>query len=114
MLQNIAAVERDGMDVRVLTITLEIPDSTFDTAAAVKAACTDYCTTEEGLRIYEGNCGCFNWGDFVCYVPNEICEKYGFSKHTNDIVSDLEVDWDEHLVNDDHLTSDEEECLCQM
>lgn len=103
MQQNISALERDGLNTRVVTVTLIIPDENFDTAEAVRNACTAFYKTEAGRKIYEGNCGGFNWGDFIAEVPNEICEQFGFTKLENNITSDLEVDFCEHLVNDDAL-----------
>lgn len=41
-------------------------------------------------------------------VPQEFCEKYGF-KRIDTIVSDIEVDWDEQLVDDSQIEDDDEE-----
>lgn len=106
MLKTIVAIERDGMDVRVLTLHFEVPNTQFDLKAAVKAACTEYCKTEEGKKVYEYNCNNFNWADFEMNVPQEICEKHGFKLIQSD-VADEEVDWDEELVNEDELCEDE-------
>jgi len=102
MLKNIVAIEQDGLDVRVMTITFDVPSKEFDIMAAVKAAATDYCMTEDGTKVYEHNCGEFNWADFEANVSNEFCEKYGF-KMVDSTLGDLEVDWDEHLVDDSVL-----------
>ena len=65
---------------------------------SIKLACTEYCLTDEGKRTYIRNCRCFDYGDFVAYVPNGICKKYGISKE-NDYPSELR-DADEQLVNE--------------
>ena len=108
MRRIITAIERDGMDIRILTLVFEVPDNDFNLEQAVRKACTAYCKTEEGKAVYEGNCQSFNWADFEAEVPNEICQQFGFQKIDSD-VDTIEVNWDEHLVNDDELESDEEE-----
>ena len=109
-IKTIAAIERDGMDVRVLTMTMEIlTDEGNDLKQAVRKACSEYLRTISGIDVYHANCECFNWGDFVQEVPNEICEKYGFRK-VQDAISDEYVDWDEQLVDglDDSVDALEE------
>lgn len=107
MLQTIIALEHDGLDVRVLALNFEIPSKDFDLKAAIKAACTEYCQTEEGRATYEYNCSSFNWADFAMSVPAEICEKHGFKVIQSDVADEV-VDWDEELVNDDDIPSDDE------
>ena len=112
MLRTITAIERDGWDLRTLTIVFEVPDEAFDLVEAVKKASTEYCLTENGRATYEYNCHSFNWADFVMSVPNSICEKYGFKVVVDGILSDIEVNWDEELVDssqfDDEENVDEE------
>ena len=76
--------------------------------AAVKAACTEYCKTSEGIATYRYNCDSFNWADFAMSVPEEICEKHGFKLVRSD-VSDDDVDWDEQLVNSDEIPNEEDD-----
>lgn len=102
---TIVATEHDGLDVRVLVINARIIDGdprTFDLKGAVRKAVHEFLCTKGGKEIYDCNCGGFNWADFEPYVPNEICRKYGFEK-LDSAVSDLEVDWDEHLADDEAL-----------
>lgn len=40
-------------------------------------------------------------------VPQEFCKKYGF-KRIDSAVSDIEVDWDEQLVDDSQIVDDDE------
>ena len=108
MLRTIVAIERDGMDVRVLALNFEVPNADFDLKAAVKAACTEYCNTEAGRRTYAYNCNSFNWADFAMSVPAEICEKHGF-KLVQSGVADEDVDWDEELVDD--IETEEDACI---
>lgn len=109
MLRNVVAVERDGWDIRTLTIVFEVPDEAFDLVEAVKKAATEYCLTEDGRATYRYNCHSFNWADFAMSVPNEICEKHGFKKVVDGILSDLKVNWDEELVDDSQIEEDEDE-----
>lgn len=112
MLRTIVAIERDGMDVRVLALNFEVPNAEFDFKAAVKAACTEYCQTEEGRATYEYNCSSFNWADFAMSVPAEICKKHGFELIRSD-VADEDVDWDEELVNPNDVYEDDEDEKCK-
>lgn len=98
MIRTINAIEHDGLKERMLTMLFDVPDEEFDLISAVKAAAKEYCMTEDGLKTYIGNCSSFNWADFECYVPNEICMKYGFRK-INGSLSDISVNWDEQLVD---------------
>lgn len=100
MLRNVVAIERDGLDFRALTILFEVPDEKFNLEEAVKKAATDYCLTKEGRKTYDYNCSWFNWADFDLNVPNSFCEKYGFRKVTDGTLSDIIVNWDDHLVDD--------------
>ena len=99
MKYTISATEHDGFDTRTMSIELEVFKEDIDVLDAIKEACREYTTTENGLKTYIGNCDCFNWADFDMYVPNEICEKYGFRKIKSD-VSNIDVNWDEQLVDD--------------
>lgn len=96
---NITAIERDGWSVRTLAIRFEVLDNKLDATnirSSVKKAVKEYLTTAEGKETINRNCGCFNWGDVVTNLPNEICEKYGFRWEDSEI-SDVIVDWDENL-----------------
>ena len=105
MLKQIVALDRDGLDTRIVVITVNV-DEGVDVEKAIKAACTEYCKTEEGRKTYEGNCNCFNWGDFDTYVPNDICRKHGFSKAGLEIQAE-EVDFNEQLVDEYDIIGDE-------
>jgi hypothetical protein len=102
MLRTVVAIERDAMDVRVLTLQFDVPDAKFDLKDAVCKASTDYCKTPDGKKIYDYNCSYFNLADFAMSVPQEFCERYGF-KRIDSVVSDIEIDWDEQLVDDSQL-----------
>ena len=105
--RTVTAIERDGLNTRVVNIQLYVFKDGLNTHDAIVAACTDYCKTEEGRKTYEGNCCSFNWGDFEAYVPNDICKKYGFIKVDTDIQSE-EVNFDEQLVDESDIFGDEE------
>lgn len=108
MLKTIVAIEQDGMEVRALALNFDVPSEDFDLKAAVKAACTEYCKTPEGLETYRYNCNHFNWADFAMSVPAEFCEKHGF-KFVQSNVSDEDVNWDEQLVDDDEIPNEEDD-----
>ena len=112
MLRTIVAIEREGLDIRVLALNFEVPNKDFDIKAAVKAACTEYCQTEAGRKTYEYNCSSFNWADFAMSVPAEICEKHGFKLIQSDVF-DEEVDWDEELVDECTLCTCDDEAECE-
>lgn len=101
-MQTIIVLERDGLDVRAISIRLDTKLSGAELRRAVVKACTEYVQTDEGKKVYGYNCGSFNWADMAVNVPNEICSKYGFTK-CEDETADMVVDWDEHLVNDDDI-----------
>lgn len=93
----IIAKDQNGLDIRFLILVLEGDDG-IDIMDAVKKACEEYCSTEEGKETLDYNCGCFNWADFEMHVPDEICEKHGFRKICSDVSMD-EVDWNEQLID---------------
>ncbi len=99
MLRTVVAVERDGFDIRTLTLRFDVPSEDFNLANAVRKAATDYCKTEQGRNTFECNRSCFNWADFDMFVPQEFCERYGFRK-LDAVLSDIEVDLDEQLVDE--------------
>lgn len=102
--RNIIAIEYDGRDVQALMIELSIlsNDPSFDIRKAVKDACVEFARTPDGRKAYEDNCGSFNWGDFVAYVPDEICRNHGFER-IMDTLSQIKVDFNEQLVAEDDL-----------
>lgn len=109
MLRNIVAVRRDGFDVKILTIIVDVPSFDFDLKAAVEAAATDYVKTPEGRRAYEGNHSEMNWADFSWSVPNSFCEKHGFKRIETAVLEDLFVNWDEDLVDEGQVYEDDDE-----
>lgn len=106
MLRTIVAIERDGLDIRTLNMTFEVPNEQFDLIGAIKKAATDYCKTEMGKQVYAYNCHYFNWADFEMNVPDEFCEKHGFKRIYSNL-SDLEVNWDEDLVDETEILGED-------
>lgn len=103
-LKTIVATDQDGLDVHTLVITLEVIYHNIDIEQAVMDACKEYCQTEDGKRTYcDCNCCNFNWGDFVTYVPNSICERHGFKIYDMDYVEELQVDFNQQLVDEDDI-----------
>lgn len=110
-IQIITAIERDGFDMRLLTVLFEVlsADEHYDLLTAIKAAVTEWCCTEEGHGEFEYNRGCFNLADLVnSAIPTDLCRKHGFAI-MDSAMSDKEIDWDEPLVDEceveDHLES---------
>jgi len=97
MLHTIAAIIHDPKYPSASIITLESTSDDLDIIKAVKDACNEHCRTEGGKRDLEATCGDFNWGDFITYVPNEICERHGF-RYVN-TVDTITVDHDELLID---------------
>lgn len=105
-IMTIVATQRDGTDTRTLTLTirrmLNGDPRTFDAKGAVREAVHEYLCTKDGKAVYDHNCESFNWADFESDVPNEICRRHGFEKIESS-VSEIQVDWDEHLADDEAL-----------
>ena len=108
MIKTIIALEQDGFDTRVLVLNFDVPNKEFNLKAAVEAAAVEYCQTVEGRETYEGNCGCFNWGDFDAHVTDEICQKHGFRKLAAES-SDEIVNFDEQLVGESEIYPEEDD-----
>lgn len=89
-------VENDERDI---CFTVEAKnDIPFGIMEACRRAACEYLSTPEGMDIYEGNCDSFTWADFEAYVPDEICEKYGF-RVIRDNAHILSVDGEEQLTH---------------
>lgn len=103
-IQTITAIERDGLNIRTLTIICKVlkPKPDFNLQEAIKQAIRQYLHTPDGKNIYIYNGECFNWADFATNVPNEINKLYGFEK-IESVLNDIVVDWDEHLADDADL-----------
>lgn len=97
-IRTIVAIEQGRYTPQVLVLNFEVPNVEFDLIAAVKAACKEYCQTEDGKRVLADNFDYFNWGDFDKFVPDCICRRYGFLKLPKE-VSDTLVHFEEHLVS---------------
>lgn len=98
-IQNITAIEQDGLNVRTITITCKILNHNIDLKQAIKHAVTQYLKTPDGQHTYEYNCGCFNYADFATNVPNEINKEHGF-EIIEPTLSDIIVNWDENLADE--------------
>ena len=84
-------------DERNISFIVDAQDGVDVMEACRRAAC-EYLSTPEGMDIYEGNCDSFTWADFEAYIPDEICEKYGF-RVVRDNVHILSVDGEEQLTH---------------
>lgn len=77
---TITAVENNGKGYSVVLISLKILKEGIDAVEACKAAAREYVATQEGVNVYGLKRESFNWTDFNTFVPNSVCEKYGFIK----------------------------------
>lgn len=109
MLRHIIYIREDGRRAMRGTILFEVPNKDFDLCAAVSAAATDYAKTPDGLELYENNSRELNWADFDVHVPNEFCEKYGFRKVKGNVLPNIEVNWDEDLVDESKIYDEDYE-----
>ena len=105
MLKIIVATEADGLDITNLVMVLDVDSKDINIEQAVLNACKEYCLTDEGKRTFEGNCNCFNWGDFDTYVPNEICQRHGFRKVESNVAE--EFNFDQQLVDEYEIFPEE-------
>ena len=107
MIKVIPVVDQDGLNVKVMVLSIDVDDG-VDVYKAVQAACTEYCKTAEGKKTYEGNCNSFNWGDFEAYVPNSICGNHGIRK-IDSFMCENEIDFNQQLVDESEIFPEEDE-----
>lgn len=107
MLKIIALTEKDCLNSRFFVLGVDVKDENLDIEKAARDACKEYCLTEEGKQVYEGNCNNFNWGDFDIYVPDKICEKHGFKKVFLNMAG--EFNFDEQFVDENDIFLEEDE-----
>lgn len=104
MRYTITATDRDGFETYTTVINLDVFRKDVDIVEACKEAAREYVSTKEGLQVYIEHCEWFNWADFDVYVPNKICEKYGFRKIDSDAVN-IDVILDEQLAEPTFLVT---------
>lgn len=78
-------------------IFVEVIDESIDVLEAIKLVVKDFINTKEGRTIYEDNNNEFNWGDFIRFIPNPMCEKYGFKKIN---LEEIEANFYEELYDE--------------
>lgn len=100
--------DNHGLDTRYSSFTINARHemTTEDVIDAIRKASTEYCQTEEGRKVYSGNCHNFNIGDFDAYVTNELCQKYGIQKVESNTASYF-MDFNEQLVNETDILEEE-------
>ena len=96
----IIATDQDGLNNRKLKDAAAIRQ-------AITAAVKEFCQTEDGKKIYEGNCNNFNWGDLDAYLPETILNKYGLYKSDDTSKDILKVDFNEQLVSETDVFEEE-------
>ena len=93
----------DSQEALVLTFMTE--EDNINLEEAIKNACKEYCRTEEGKKVYSGNCHSFNWGDLDLYVPAAICRKHGF--YIVQSYNAVSGDFNEQLVTESDIFPEE-------
>ena len=99
-------VQAYGKEPRSFSLLLEITSNKIKTPKnlkeAIRAACTEYVTTEQGKKIYNYNHKHFNWDDFkTSSLPESLCAKYGFRKiPVPKTEMNFIVNWDDELPNE--------------
>lgn len=76
----LVAKECVGLEENILIIPLQVENLNISVEELVVKATKEFLNTEDGEKALEETCGNFNYVDFDMYVPNSICEKYGFRK----------------------------------
>ncbi len=80
----------------------------LDVVQACKDAALEFVKTDEGRKVYFAATGeDFNWGDFVEYIPDDICIRHGFLPITNARSVNITVYHDEHLIDEYDLEPDD-------
>ena len=100
----IIATDQDGLNTKNYIFEFLADNRKLKDAAAIRQAITaavkEFCQTEDGKKIYEGNCNNFNWGDLDAYLPETILNKYGLYKSDDTSKDILKVDFNEQLVSE--------------
>ena len=109
IIQTVIATEYDGRDETILVLNFLIPEKGFNLESAIKAAATDFCKTDEGKALFEGNCNWFNWGDVAVHLPAAFLEKHGVKMLTDNLVPDLLANFDQNLVDEDEISPEGDE-----
>ena len=78
-------------DYSTLFYFFDVKNKNDDIIDLVKKATEAFLKTKEGRKIYEDNGNDFDLIDFNNYVPNSICEKFGFVKISTPEFDETEV-----------------------
>lgn len=104
----LTAREQDGLDVHTTVMRLSVDNEMCPDDEAVllalREAARDYCKTADGLKLYEGNCCCFNYGD-VYDIPNNLLKAHGL-ENIDDCTEAIEVDFNEQLVSEEDVRNE--------
>lgn len=93
--------DRDGIDTRFYPIWIQTTLPKTEIIPAVQAAAREFLNTPEGKKVWNDNCGNFNYGDFDLNVPNSICLRHGFYRNSKDAPDIIEEDYDITLAEPD-------------
>ncbi len=109
-IKTLTAIERGGLEDRVIAVEFEVPGNSFDLETALECAVEDYAKTSEGRDMILSNGGMFNLADIESSLPNSFCEAHGFSKvHT--VYDEDPILWDRNFMTreiDDEAWLEEE------
>ena len=101
MLKLLFASDSPIREGECTTVFFETPNADFDLLSAVRDACAEYGRTPEGQAVLSEHYGSFDWGDFMQYVPEEICLRHGLKFADVPQVELVCADYYEDLLDED-------------
>ena len=69
------------------------------TEIAMREAVEDFLNTDEGKLALRQEAGCFNWGDAIYHIPDEVWEKHGVKFIPSLHQATITVDQNESFVD---------------
>lgn len=82
---------------KIQLLQLNVCSAELDIRKAIRDASREYCKSKTGKLITNSDKD-FTYEDFVEYVPNSICRKYGFQK-LQSLETDIVVDYHGTVVS---------------
>lgn len=93
-----------GTRTTAFDITVDSSWSEDQIGSALRDIAKEYCLTEDGKKIYDGNCCNFTIEDLTSYVPTEIFIKHGiFPKFRTNPTDTITVNYNEQLINESDI-----------
>lgn len=96
--------DNHGLGNHVMGFNITVRNNNWtetDILSAIQSAAKEYCLTGDDKKVYDGNCRCFNIGDFVNYVPSGILNENGIYSITD--VNTMSIDFNKQLVDGEDI-----------